>query len=102
MQEGSLFPTPSPALIACRFFDDDHSDRCEVIPHYSFDLHFSIFFFINLFIYYLFLTALGLCCCMQVISSCGERGLLFLAMCGLLIAVASLVVEHGLQAHVLQ
>ena len=28
--------------------------------------------------------------------SCGERGLLFLAVHGLLIAVASLVAEHGL------
>ena len=28
--------------------------------------------------------------------SCGERGLLFVAVCRLLIAVASLVVEHGL------
>ena len=31
MQEGSLFSTPSPAFIVCRFFDDGHSDRCEVI-----------------------------------------------------------------------
>ena len=29
-------------------------------------------------------------------SSCGERGLLFVAVRGLLIAVASLVAEHGL------
>ena len=29
-------------------------------------------------------------------SSCCERGLLFVAVCGLLIAVASLVAEHGL------
>ena len=29
-------------------------------------------------------------------SSCGERGLLFVAVSGLLIAVASLVAEHGL------
>ena len=27
-------------------------------------------------------------------SSCGERGLLFIVVCGLLIAVASLVAEH--------
>ena len=27
--------------IVCRFFDDGHSDKCEVIPHCSFDLHFS-------------------------------------------------------------
>ena len=44
----------------------------------------------------LFLAALGLCCCAQAFSSCGERGLLFVAMCRLLIVVASLVAEHGL------
>ena len=53
------------------------------------------FVFINLFIY-LFLAALCLCCCARAFSSCGERGLLFIAVCGLLVAVASLVVEHGL------
>ena len=53
------------------------------------------FFLINLFIY-LFLAALGLRCCARAFSSCSERGLLFIAMCGLLIAVASLVAEHGL------
>ena len=31
----------SPAFIVCRLFDDGHSDRCEVISHCSFDLHFS-------------------------------------------------------------
>ena len=41
VQEGPLFSTPSAAFIACRFFDDGHSDLCEVIPHCSFDLHFS-------------------------------------------------------------
>ena len=35
------FHTSSPGLILCRFFDDGHSDWCEVIPHCSFDLHFS-------------------------------------------------------------
>ena len=29
-------------------------------------------------------------------SSCGEQGLLFIAVCGLLIAVASLIAEHGI------
>ena len=43
---------------------------------------------INLFIY-LFLAALGLHCCSRAFSSCGERGLLFAAVRGLLIAVAS-------------
>ena len=52
------------------------------------------FFFFNKFIY-LFLAALGLCCCAQAFSGCGERGLLFVAVCGLLTVVASLVVEHG-------
>ena len=41
MQEGSLFSTPSPAFVVCRFFDDVHSDWCEMISHCSFDLHFS-------------------------------------------------------------
>ena len=62
-------------------------------------------FFKNKFIYlfiYLFLAALGLRCCMWAFSGCGERGLLFIAVYGLLTAVASLVVEHRLQAHGLQ
>ena len=48
------------------------------------------------FLYFLFLAALGLRCCTQAFSSCGERGLLFLVVGGLLIAVASLVAKHGL------
>ena len=51
--------------------------------------------FITIFIY-LFLAALGLRCCTRAFSNCSERGLLFVAVLGLLIAVASLVVEHGL------
>ena len=45
---------------------------------------------------YLFLAALGLRCCVWAFSSCGERGLLFVAVHELLIVVASLGVEHGL------
>ena len=41
VQEHSLFSTPSPAFTVCRLFDDGHSDWCEVISHYGFDLHFS-------------------------------------------------------------
>ena len=55
--------------------------------------------FLKIFIYlfiYLFLAALGLRCCVQVFSSCGEWGLLFVAVHGLLIVVAPLVAEHGL------
>ena len=46
--------------------------------------------------YSFFLAALGLSCCAWAFSSCGERGLLFVVVHGLLIAVASLVGEHGL------
>ena len=42
------------------------------------------------------MAALGPPCCARAFSSCGERGLLFVAVRGLLTAVASLVVEHGL------
>ena len=35
------FPTPSPAFIVCSLFDDGHFDRCEMVPHCGFDLHFS-------------------------------------------------------------
>ena len=57
--------------------------------------------FINLFIY-LFLGALVLRCCTRAFSSCGERGLLFVEVRRLLIAVASLVADLGLQACGLQ
>ena len=36
-----LFSKTSPAFIACRLFNDDNSNQCEVIPHCSFHLHFS-------------------------------------------------------------
>ena len=45
---------------------------------------------------FFFLAALGLHCCPRAFASCGERELLFVAVHGLLTAVASLVVEHGL------
>ena len=56
-----------------------------------------LFFYIYIYKFiYLFLAALGLRCCAQAFSSYGEQGLLFVAVRGLLIAVASLVAEHGL------
>ena len=61
--------------------------------HFQFRKQYCVYVptsILNLFILFiLFLAALGLCCCAWAFSSCGERGLLF-------IAVASLVVEHGL------
>ena len=53
-------------------------------------------FFFNFIFIYLFLAVLGLRCCTWAFSSCGEQGLLFVAVRGLLIAVASFVVEHRL------
>ena len=55
---------------------------------------FVCFIYINLFI--LFLAALGLRCCVRAFSGCGERGLLLVSVRRLLIAVASVVAEHGL------
>ena len=58
-------------------------------------LFVCLFILFGLFIY-LFMAALGVHCCARAISSRSERGLLCVAVCGLLIAVASLVAEHGL------
>ena len=57
-------------------------------------------FFLNFI--YLFLAALGLRCCAWAFSSCSERGMLFVVVRRLPVAVASLVAEHGLQACRLQ
>ena len=48
------------------------------------------------FFFFFFLAALGLCCCPRAFSSCGEWGLLFVVVRGLLTVVASLVAEHRL------
>ena len=84
-----------------------HSSLLEIIYSPLRSLHspppFStqmLLIFKNLFI--LFLAALGVRCCTQTFSSCGEWGLLFVAVHGLLIAVASLAAEHRLQACGLQ
>ena len=59
-------------------------------------LHWVFFFLFHKSIYfiYLFLAALRLRCCARAFSSCGEQGLLFVAVRGLLIVVASLVAER--------
>ena len=63
-------------------------------PFYSLSrIEIKFFIFFNFF---LFLVVLGLHCCAWAFSSCGERGLLFIVVRGLLIAVASLVAEHRL------
>ena len=45
---------------------------------------------------FIFLVVLGLHCYIQLFSSCGERGLLFIAVLWLLTAAVSLVDEHRL------
>ena len=42
----------------------------------------------------IYLLIQGLHCCAQAFSSCGKSGLLFLAVCGLLISLTSLPEEH--------
>ena len=54
-----------------------------------------LFFKINLFIYFYFWLCWVLVAA-HTFFSCGEWGLLFIVVCRHLIAVASLVVEHGL------
>ena len=44
---------------------------------------------------HLFLAVLGLHFCLKAFLSCGNQGLPFVAMLGLLIVVVSLVMEHG-------
>ena len=52
---------------------------------------FCLFFgFFVWFWLWVFWAALGLCCCARAFSSCSERGLLLVAVRGLLIAVAGL------------
>ena len=60
-------------------------------------IYVFLFCFLSIYLFIcLFLAVLGLCCCVWAFSSCSEQGLLFVVVWGLLIAVASLVEEHGL------
>ena len=74
---------------SCPVFSETMLECVAVLPV----LHKNLFYI--LYFYYLFLAVLGLHCCVWAFSSCGEWELLFVAVRGLLIAVASLV-EHGL------
>ena len=59
----------------------------------------GFFFFFYKFIYfiiYIFWLSWVFVAARGLFSGCGERGILFVAVRGLLIVVASLVVEHGL------
>ena len=76
------------------------TERCS-IAQWSSRPGFLFCFVLFLFIY-LFLAALGLRCCTWAFFNCGKQGLLLVAGHRLLIAVVSLVAEHGLQARRLQ
>ena len=65
-----------------------HKSGCP-FPSLDFRCFNHYLFFILYFIYLFILAALGLHCCAWAFSSCGERGLLFVAVHQLLIAVAS-------------
>ena len=68
-----------------------------IISFFCVDQPYFIYLFLKeIYLFYLFLAALGLCCCIRAFSSCRERGLISVVLHGLLIAVASLAVEHGL------
>ena len=56
----------------------------------------TVFFFL-IYLFYLFLSVLGLRFCARAFSSCGERGPLFIAVRRPLTVTASPVAEHGLQ-----
>ena len=59
-------------------------------------LHMVLYCIVHFLKMVLFLTTLRLHCCTMSFYSCGEPGPLFLVVCGLLVAVASLVAEHRL------
>ena len=102
-------PHPLHHLLFIEFFDDGHSDQCEVIHHCSFDLYFSNYYqhwacFYELFAYlYVFfgemsvyLAVLGLSCCVRAFSICAAWELL--SSCGVWVSHFGgfSVAEHGL------
>ena len=74
--------------------DKGSTKSCFYVTYANKHLTLGHFLFTFFFLIYLFLAALGLSCCTLAFSSCGEQGLLFVAVCELLLVVASLVVEH--------
>ena len=59
----------------------------------------NIYIYIYIFFFFSLFTARGLHCCVQAFSSCNVWALLFIVVGRFLTEVASLVAEHGLQAH---
>ena len=69
-----LFSTPSLEFILCRLFDDGHSDQCEVVPHWSFDLYFSNISDVE----HLFTCLLTICIKMVVLKSLKTNSIVLL------------------------
>ena len=86
------FPLP-PKVLSCHFVVRTtlHSNLGSTDVTAGQNRHFMF-----LFLFLFFLAVLGLRCCAQAFSSCGEWGLLFVAVHGFLTAVASPVAEHRL------
>ena len=68
---------------------------CQRISGIFYFIFFKVFLK-NLFKIFFFFWLCWVFVAVWAFSSCSERGLLFVAVRGLLIAVASLVMEHGL------
>ena len=73
-------------------------DEAELHRSLSFAFLPGLFFVVVKIFIFLFycLAVLGLHCCMRTFSSCSKQGLLFIVICGLLIAVAPPVAEQAL------
>ena len=79
-------------------------NRSYILEEHTDNWHISKYMFNNLF-YWLFIfisAVLRLCCCLCDFAGCSYWQLLLLVVHGLLIALASLVAEHGLETHRLQ
>ena len=90
--EPFVTPADSLALTGLTKRESDAADSL-VMPH----LFFFFFKLINYFIYFYFLTVLGLRFCARAFSSCAKRGPLFITVRRPLTIAASVVAEHRLQ-----
>ena len=81
-------------FVSCKFSYRAENARISQ-PEHSRPLRFFFVFFLKKIFFYL-LAVLGLRCCSRAFSSCREQVYSSLRVHGLLIAVPSLVAEHGL------
>ena len=90
------------SFLACRVSAEKSADILMGVPLYvthCFSLAAFIFFNLFILLFYLFIyfwLPWVFVAAHRLFSCCSEWGLLFVAVCGLLIVVASLVAEHKL------